>query len=74
MPGDCYKINEIGACRTSGVYVSGTCKAITALNVQYENVCTSKSDSTVDYNYVRFPISNIGLATHSLTGITVADL
>lgn len=77
MPDDCYRINEIGACRsgTTGVYVaSSNCYEITSLNVQYENVCTPNSNKKIDYNYVRFPISNTGLATHSLTGITVADL
>lgn len=74
MAADCYRINEIGACRPSGVY-SGTCAPIASLNVQYENVCTTPtSNNKVDYNYVRFPISTTGLATHSLTGITVADL
>ncbi|CAD8163514.1 unnamed protein product [Paramecium pentaurelia] len=77
MPTECYKINEIGACRSGGVYATPTptnCYQINSLNVQYENVCTPNSDNKIDYNYVRFPISNTGLATHSLTGITVADL
>ncbi|CAD8175172.1 unnamed protein product [Paramecium octaurelia] len=73
MPADCYRINEIGACRPSGVYTAN-CYPITSLNVQYENVCTPNSNNKIDYNYVRFPITTTGLATHSLTGITVADL
>lgn len=43
MPTDCYKVNEIGACRAGGVYISN-CYAISALNVQYENVCTPNSN------------------------------
>lgn len=75
MPADCYRINEIGACRAGGVYAATTnCFPIGTLNVQYENVCTPDANFKIDYNYVRFPISNTGLATHSLTGITVTDL
>ena len=37
-------------------------------------MCGPLSITKIDYNYVRFAISTTGLATHSLTGVTVADL
>jgi len=71
VPADCYRIDEIGACRGTGVYVA-SCTALSALNVQYSNVCAKSPATTIDYNDVRFPIVTSGYPDYSLTGLTIS--
>ncbi|CAD8098189.1 unnamed protein product [Paramecium primaurelia] len=73
---DCYRINEVGACRENGIYSSiggsGLCEPLIKLENDYKNVCGITN--IVDYNYVRYPIITTGFSTHSLAGQTVAQL
>lgn len=40
---DCYKINEITACRdsTAIAYNAATCTALSTLDIRYDNVCSA---------------------------------
>ncbi|CAD8191703.1 unnamed protein product [Paramecium octaurelia] len=73
---DCYRINEIGACRDNGIYSSvggsSLCEPLSKLENEYKNVCGITN--IVDYNYIRYPIITTGFSTHSLAGLTVAQL
>ncbi|CAD8201290.1 unnamed protein product [Paramecium pentaurelia] len=68
---DCYRIDEIGACRINGKYQT-LCTPLDLVSIEYKNVCGVSA--TVDYNYVRYPIINNGYSTYSISGLTVAQL
>ncbi|CAD8119883.1 unnamed protein product [Paramecium sonneborni] len=68
---DCYRIDEIGACRANGKYES-LCMPLDLLNIEYKNVCGITT--TIDYNFVRYPIVTTGYPHFSISGLTLAQL
>ncbi|CAD8209160.1 unnamed protein product [Paramecium octaurelia] len=68
---DCYRVDEIGACRANGKY-QNLCVPLDLVSIEYKNVCGTSN--TVDFNYVRYPKMTTGYPTYSISGLTVAQL